>query len=117
MPIPCSVISKAQTLGETGVLSDPGFQSVGVRTGLSLSLDAISHSIDVMGRSPAAAATPALRACPARVRRAIAPPARDSRELICAPSCSAVGANHTVQQPPAANGDAIIGLVATIESF
>jgi hypothetical protein len=71
------LISKAQNLGETELTSDPGFQSalkqVGVRTGLSLGLDAISHSIDVMARSPAAAAaTPALRARLAQVRRSIA---------------------------------------------
>jgi hypothetical protein len=75
------LISKAQTLGETELASDPGFQSalkqVGVRTGLSLSLDAISHSIDVMERSPAAAAAaPALRARLVRVRRSLARPAR-----------------------------------------
>ena len=74
------LISKAQTLGESELEADPGFRSalkqVGVRTGLSLSLDAISHSIDVMGRSPAAAAAaPALRARLAQVRRSIAPPA------------------------------------------
>lgn len=87
-----------------------------MRTGLSLSLDAISHSIDVMGRSPAAAATPALRASPARVRRAIALPACDSRELICAPSCSAVGANHTVQQPPSETAMPLSGLWPSTQS-
>jgi hypothetical protein len=74
------LISKAQTLGETELASDPGFQSalkqVGLRTGLSLSLDAIGHSIDVMGQSPAAAASaPALRARLAQVRRAMNQPA------------------------------------------
>ena len=76
------LLSKAQVLGETELQSDPGFQSalkqVGVRTGLSLGLDAISHSIDVMARSPAAAsAAPALRARLAHVRRSIAQRARD----------------------------------------
>lgn len=75
------LLSKAQALGETELQSDPGFQSalkqVGVRTGLSLGLDAISHSIDVMARSPAAAAAaPALRARLAKVRRSLAHPAR-----------------------------------------
>jgi hypothetical protein len=74
------LLSKAQALGETELTSDPGFQSalkqVGVRTGLSLGLDAISHSIDEMGRSPAAAAAaPALRARLAQVRRSLAQPA------------------------------------------
>jgi hypothetical protein len=75
------LMSKAQALGETELQSDPGFQSalkqVGVRTGLSLGLDAIDHSIDVMAHSPAAAAAaPALRAHLAEVRRSIAKPAR-----------------------------------------
>ena len=79
------LLSKAQALGETELQSDPGFQSalrqVGVRTGLSLGLDAINHSIDVMARSPAgASAAPALRARLARVRHAIAEPARDTGE-------------------------------------
>lgn len=77
------LISKAQILGETELESDPGFQSalkqVGVRTGLSLGLDAISHSIDVMGRSPAAAAAvPALRARLAQARRSVASSAHDT---------------------------------------
>lgn len=75
------LLSKAQALGETELQSDPGFQSalkqVGVRTGLSLGLDAINHSIDVMARSPAAAAAaPALRARLAQVRRSLAQPGR-----------------------------------------
>jgi len=79
------LLSKAQALGETELQSDPGFQSalkqVGVRTGLSLGLDAINHSIDVMARSPAAAsAAPALRARLAQVRRSIAAPARHARD-------------------------------------
>ena len=70
------LISKAQTLGETELQSDPGFQSalkqVGMRTGLSLSLDAIDHSIEVMARSPAtAAAASQLRARLAQARRAM----------------------------------------------
>lgn len=74
------LLSKAQALGETELNSDPGFQSalkqVGVRTGLSLGLDAISHSIDEMARSPAAAAAaPALRTRLAEVRRSLAQPA------------------------------------------
>jgi hypothetical protein len=76
------LMSKAQALGETELKSDPGFQSalrqVGVRTGLSLGLDAINHSIDVMAQSPAAAAAaaaPALRARLAQVRRSLAQPA------------------------------------------
>lgn len=77
------LLSKAQALGETELQSDPGFQSalkeVGVRTGLSLGLDAIHHSIDVMARSPAAAsAAPALRARLRQVRRSIAQPLRDA---------------------------------------
>jgi hypothetical protein len=73
------LMSKAQVLGETELQSDPGFQSalkqVGVRTGLSLGLDAIDHSIQVMSRSPAAAAAaPELRARLAQVRRSIARP-------------------------------------------
>jgi hypothetical protein len=79
------LLSKAQVLGETELKSDPGFQSalkqVGVRTGLSLGLDAISHSIEVMARSPgAAAAAPALRARLAEVRRSLAQPARGAKE-------------------------------------
>lgn len=75
------LLSKAQALGETELQSDPGFQAaltqVGVRTGLSLGLDTINHSIDVMARSPAAAsAAPALRARLAQVRRSLARPAR-----------------------------------------
>ncbi|MGH8141772.1 MAG: hypothetical protein ACREU2_04550 [Steroidobacteraceae bacterium] len=78
------LISKVQALGETELTADPGFQSalkqVGMRTGLGLSLDVISHSIDVMGRSPAAAAAaPALRARLAQVRRSMAKAARESR--------------------------------------
>jgi len=77
------LISKAQILGETELESDRGFQSalkrVGIRTGLSLSLDAINHSIDVMAQSPAAAAAaPALRTRLAQVRRSIAKPVHDS---------------------------------------
>ncbi|HEX5462939.1 MAG TPA: hypothetical protein VFX20_23475 [Steroidobacteraceae bacterium] len=77
------LLSKAQALGETELQSDPGFQSalkqVGVRTGLSLGLDAISHSIDVMAQSPsAAAAAPALRARLAQVRSSLAQPGRDA---------------------------------------
>jgi hypothetical protein len=73
------LMSKAQVLGETELQSDPGFQSalkqVGVRTGLSLGLDAINHSIEVMSQSPSAAsAAPALRARLAQVRRSIAEP-------------------------------------------
>lgn len=79
------LLSKAQLLGETELQSDPGFQSalkqVGVRTGLSLGLDAINHSIDVMAQSPAAAsAAPALRARLAQVRRSLAQPARGAGE-------------------------------------
>ena len=79
------LLSKAQALGETELQSDPGFQSalkrVGVRTGLSLGLDAINHSIDVMARSPtAASAAPALRARLAQVRRLIGRPARHARD-------------------------------------
>lgn len=75
------LLSKAQALGETELQADPQFQSalkqVGMRTGLSLGLDAIGHSIDVMARSPqAAAAAPALQARLAQVRRSIAEPAR-----------------------------------------
>lgn len=77
------LLSKAQVLGETELQSDPGFQSalkqVGVRTGLSLGLDAINHSIEVMAQSPAAAAAaPALRARLAQVRRSIAQTVRDT---------------------------------------
>lgn len=79
------LLSKAQALGETELQSDPGFQSalkqVGVRTGLSLGLDVIDHSIDVMARSPAAAfAAPALRARLAQVRRSLAQTARHARD-------------------------------------
>lgn len=78
------LMSKAQVLGETELQSDPGFRSalqqVGVRTGLSLSLDVIDHSIDVMARSPAAAASvPALRIRLAQTRRSIAQPVRKAR--------------------------------------
>jgi len=74
------LISKAQALGETELRADPRFQSalqqVGMRTGLSLGLDAISRSIDVMARSPqAAAAAPELQARLAQVRHSIAEPA------------------------------------------
>ena len=70
------LLSKAQALGETELQSDPGFQSalkqVGVRTGLSLGLDAINHTIDMMAQSPAAeSAAPVLRARLAQVRRSI----------------------------------------------
>jgi hypothetical protein len=73
------LMSKAQVLGETELQSDPGFQSalkqVGVRTGLSLGLDAINHSIELMSQSSSAAsAAPALRARLAQVRRSIAQP-------------------------------------------
>jgi hypothetical protein len=75
------LISKAQALGETELRADPQFQSalqqVGMRTGLSLGLDAISHSIDVMARSPqGAVVAPALQARLAQVRGSIAKPAR-----------------------------------------
>ena len=71
------LLSKAQALGETELESDPGFQSAlkgaTTRLGLRLSLDAIDHSLDVMGENPlAATAVPALRNRLAEVRRTVA---------------------------------------------
>jgi|SRR5580700_5573697 hypothetical protein len=71
------LLSKAQVLGETELESDPGFQSAlkgaTTRLGLRLSLDAIDHSLDVMGENPlAATAVPALRNRLAEVRRTVA---------------------------------------------
>jgi hypothetical protein len=70
------VLTKAQALGETELDSDPNFQSAlkaaTVRAGLGLSLDAIDHSLNVMGKSPlGASAVPALRGRLEQVRKTL----------------------------------------------
>jgi hypothetical protein len=74
------LLTKAQALGQTELDSDPNFQSAlkaaTVRTGLGLSLDAIDHSLNVMGKSPlGASAVPALRGRLEQVRKTLNHPA------------------------------------------
>lgn len=71
------LLAKAQALGETELEADPGAQSalkqMSVRTGLNVGMNTISHSIDVMAKTPAGAAAAAgLRTRLAQVRRSIA---------------------------------------------
>ena len=67
------LLAKAQRLGETELRSDPGFQGAlqqaTARTGVSLGLDAIEHTLNGLGSNPAAAAAlPQLRRQLADVR-------------------------------------------------
>jgi hypothetical protein len=71
------LLSKAQALGQTELDADPGFQSAlknaTLRTGLTLSLDAIDRSLEAMASNPVAApSVPALRSRLNKVRQTIA---------------------------------------------
>lgn len=68
------LLAKAQTLGETELRADPGFQSalrrVTARFGLTLGLDSIDKAIASLSANPAAAsAVPGLRRQLAKVRQ------------------------------------------------
>lgn len=81
------ILSKAQTLGETELQADPGFQSalrqVTTRFGLTLGLDSVEKSLNVLAANPAtASAVPGLRRQLAKARQIAATsahgrPARD----------------------------------------
>lgn len=70
------LVSKAQTLGQTELKSDPGFQSaiqrVTTRAGLTLGLDTVDRALDKLAANPAAAsAIPPLRKRLAAARKSI----------------------------------------------